>query len=127
MGKDNVFKWISLSLNVDKSENERINACYVLQKMRENNQNKRKTKECMNKLLKILSSGNKEEKMACLDALIHFERNFQASKIITEHILHEPYLSEKGFDVIKKYEGLHVAKLLKIAYLYNNEIGNWME
>ena len=81
----------------------------------------------MNKLLKILSSGDSEEKMACLEALIYFDRNFQASKIITEHILHEPYLSERGFDVIQKYEARDVAKLLKIAYQYNNEIANWME
>ena len=127
MGKDTVFKWISASLNNNKSDNERINACYVLQKMREYNQHKKKTNECMNKLLKILSSGDSEEKMACLEALIYFDRNFQASKIITEHILHEPYLSERGFDVIQKYEGPDVAKLLKIAYQYNNEIANWME
>lgn len=127
MGRDTVFKWISRSLNKNKSDNERINACYVLQKMREYNQHKEKTNGCMNKLLKILSSGDKEEKMACLDVMIHFDPSFQASKIITEHILHEPDLSERGFDVIQKYERRNVAKLLKIAYQYNNEIANWME
>ena len=127
MGDENVFKWISRSLNADKSQNEKINACYVLQKMGENKQHKRKRMECMKKLLKILEAGNNEERGACLNALLYFDKSFDASKAITEHILHERDLSDKGFEVIGAHEGKNVAKLLKIAYQYNDLIANWMK
>ena len=127
MGDENVFKWISRSLNANKSQNEKINACYVLQKMGENKQHKRKRMECMKKLLKILEAGNNEERSACLNALLYFDKSFDASKAITEHILHERDLSDKGFEVISAHEGKNVAKLLKIAYQYNDLIANWMK
>ena len=127
MGNENVFKWISRSLNTNKSQNEKINACYVLQKMGENKQHKRKRRDCMKKLLKILEEGNHEERDACLDALLYFEKAFDLSKAITEHILHERDLSDKGFEVISRHEGKEVAKLLRIAYQYNDLIANWMK
>lgn len=127
MGNENAFKWINRSLNADKSQNEKINACYVLQKMGEYKQHKRKRMECMKKLLKILEAGNNDERAACLNALLYFDKTFDASKAITEHILHERDLSDKGFEVISRHHEKEVAKLLKIAYQYNNEIANWME
>ena len=127
MSDENVFKWISRSLNADKSQNEKINACYVLQKMGENKQHKRKRMECMKKLLKILEAGNNEERGACLNALLYFDKSFDVSKAITEHILHERDLSDKGFEVISAHDGKNVAKLLKIAYQYNDLIANWMK
>ena len=42
MSDENVFKWISRSLNADKSQNEKINACYVLQKWVRINNTRRK-------------------------------------------------------------------------------------
>ena len=126
MGDENVFKWVSRALNSDKSLNERINACYALQKMGENKQHKRKRRECKKKLLRILETGDNEEKEACLNALLYFDRTFEASKVITKHILPERDISHKGFEVIREYEGDEVAKLLKIAYQHDNLVSNWM-
>ena len=41
-------------------------------------------------------------------------------------IFYERDLSDKGFEVIGAHEGKNVAKLLKIAYQYNDLIANWM-
>jgi len=85
----------------------------------------RKTDGCTSKLVRLLETGDFEEKMATLKALAYFKEDNSISKSITKYILNKEEFFELGFRVMEKQQGKFVTSLLKIAFSDNNN-NDWM-
>tara|TARA_B100000575_G_C23047564_1_gene602980 strand:- start:144 stop:617 length:474 start_codon:yes stop_codon:yes gene_type:complete len=122
----NRFNEIERKLIKGNSSSARINACYLLEKMCEYGFHKRFTKNCLAKLIRLLELGDFQEKEAALKTLYYFKSDKRISEAVTKYILPIEIVSEKGFQVMEKQQGKFVTKLIKIAFLDNND-NYWME
>ena len=107
------------------TSDKRVNVCYAIEKMREYDIHLRKTDGCTSKLVKLLETGDFEEKTAALKALAYFKEDNRISKSITKYILNKEEFFELGFHVMEKQQGKFVTSLLKIAFSDNNN-NDWM-
>ena len=84
------------------------------------------TKKCLAKLIRLLEHGDILEKEAALKTIYFFESDKRISEAVTKYILPIESVSEKGFQVMEKQQGKFVTKLIKIAFLDNND-NYWMD